>query len=299
MPIAGHRHLPDECYPAGDPVARAGHVVVAGEATRVVTAGDVGAPAVLLLHGWGASAYSFRKLAPVLAGAGFRAVVPDLRGHGGSDRPQSPADYTSPAMAEHVAAVARALPVLPVAVVGQSLGGAIALDLAARHPALVPGAVLISSIGFTHLRRVDVIRRVEPWRWVPAGAPRWTLALAMRRIHGASATWTDRDVDEYWAPLRDERSVTALMHLVRSFDFSLRDPDTVAYLAGRLHLIFGEQDRPVPAGEALAHARRFRGARVQVLPGVGHVPAEEAPEAVAAAIMEVAAAVRGGAPPPR
>jgi pimeloyl-ACP methyl ester carboxylesterase len=288
--------MPDESWPTGDPVARDAWLTIDGERTRLVEAGDASAPAVVLLHGWGASACSFRTILPGLAQAGLRGIAIDLRGHGESDRPADHSRYSSGAMVAHVAAVIDALRVRPLVVAGQSMGGAIVLDLAVARPDLVRGAVLISSIGFTRLRRVDVLRRLAVWRWAPAMPGRWSIELVMRRIYGTRRQWTRRDVDAYWSPLRRPGSVAALMALVRHFDFAPRPPSAAAALGGRLRLLFGELDRPVPAAEALEHARRFPGASVTVLPGVGHVPAEEASDEVIAAIVDVAGRVNAEAP---
>src|SRR5688572_11046083 len=92
----------NEPYPARDADAKAREVVVDGERLRIVEAGAPGAPAVVLLHGWGASAYNFRGVLPLLARSGFHAIAPDLRGHGWSDTITSAGAYSSEAMARWV-----------------------------------------------------------------------------------------------------------------------------------------------------------------------------------------------------
>ena len=286
--------LPDE-LPRG---AAGVTVAVDGERVRVVRAGPPEGRVVLLLHGWGASAYNYRYVIPALAEAGLQAIAPDLRGHGGSDKPADPDRYSSGAMVDHVIGLLERLGVTPAVAVGQSIGGAIVLDLAARRPDLVPAAVLLSSIGFTHLRRVELLRRLAVWRWGRPRASRWVIELVMHRIYGVRRRWTGHDVDAYLAPLRDRDAVAALMSLVRSFDFGPRDHALAACLGSRLHLVFGERDRPVPCREAVAHARRFTNARITVLGGVGHVPAEEVPDEVVAMIVDAARSVARETPPP-
>jgi len=279
---------PGELYPAGDPVARAEWVHVAGERVRVVRGGDPAAPAVLLVHGWGASAYNFRKVIPLMAAAGYQVVAPDLRGHGGSDAPLAVDAYSSAAMAGWLAAVLDALDIIPVVAAGQSIGGAMILDLAARRPELVPAAVLLSSIGFTRLRRVEILRRLGISRWAPRRTRRWVIALVLRRIYGRRTRWTALDLDQYWRPLQDPATLRAMMSMVGVFDFGLRPPGSFPWSGARLVMLFGQRDRPVPSAEAVVHARRFRGARVEILPDVGHVPAEEVPDDVVAAILALA-----------
>ena len=61
----------------------------------MVERGDPDSPPVLLVHGWGCSAYVFRQNIPALADGGFRAIAFDLKGHGLSDKPQTADEYTS------------------------------------------------------------------------------------------------------------------------------------------------------------------------------------------------------------
>lgn len=256
-----------------------------GERLQVVRAGEPAAPVVLLLHGWGGSAYNFRRMIGPLVAGGLSVVAPELRGHGGSDKPLDHSKYSSGAMVAQVIALLDQLGIRPAVVVGHSIGGAITLDLAVARPDLVPAAVLVSSIGFTALGRVGLLRRLQVWRWGRVRVHRWMMRLVMRRLYGVRQRWTEEDVEAYLAPLRDPSAVAALWSLVREFDFAPRDPTAYAGMSGRLWMIFGERDRPVRYREAVAHARRFTGANVQVLAGAGHLPPEEAPDEVVEAVL--------------
>lgn len=99
-------------------------------------------PAVVLLHGFGTCAFLWRAIAPVLASAGCTVVSIDLLGSGESDRPPD----VSYALAAQTDAIDRALTALrlgAVTVVGQDIGGLIALQLAAQSPRLVRRLVLL------------------------------------------------------------------------------------------------------------------------------------------------------------
>ena len=74
----------------------------------------------------------------------------------------------------------------------------------------------------------------------------------------------------------------------REFDFAPRDPRSVNLNHCRVVIRFGELDRLIPYQAATEHAKSFRRADVGVLRGVGHVPAEEVPDQVAALIASVA-----------
>ena len=94
-------------------------------------------PTVLLLHGFDSSFLEFRRLAPLLA-SDHRLVIPDLHGFGFSPRPAS-ADYDPEAVMRHLDAL---LPRLGpgVGLIGASMGGSVAVELARRHPKSFPGS---------------------------------------------------------------------------------------------------------------------------------------------------------------
>lgn len=92
--------------------------------------------AVVLLHGLGANASQFAADAAYFAGNGYRVLVPDVRGHGASERPASlaPEGFTIPVLADDMLAVLDAAGAERVDWVGNSLGGILALELIGRAP---------------------------------------------------------------------------------------------------------------------------------------------------------------------
>jgi pimeloyl-ACP methyl ester carboxylesterase len=281
--------LPDEPYPAREADVVAREVVIGGERVRLVESGAQGAFPIVLLHGWGASAYNFRAVLVPLGRAGYHAIAPDLRGHGWSETSFAPGAWSAGAMAEWVQQLLDTLGVGRCVLVGQSIGGAVALDAAALLRDRVGAVVLLAPIGFTTVRRVLLARGMQ-W-WHPATTPRWIVSLILRRIYGTRGRWTERDLHEYWMPLRRTDVVKALLQSVREFDFTPRDPKSLKLGACRLVMRFGELDRLIPHRTAVLHARRFQGADIAVMEGVGHVPAEEVAEEVAGLIARVASEV--------
>jgi haloalkane dehalogenase len=91
-------------------------------------------PAVLLLHGEPSWSYLYRKMIPVIASGGLRAVAPDLVGFGRSDKPAAREDYTYLRHVEWMRALLEALDLRDVTLVGQDSGGLIGLRLVAEHP---------------------------------------------------------------------------------------------------------------------------------------------------------------------
>jgi haloalkane dehalogenase len=135
-PDARFADLPDFAYPPR-------YVELAGGLRMAyVEAGPADGPPVLLLHGEPSWSFLYRKVMPVLADAGLRAVVPDLIGFGRSDKPESADAHSYAAHVEWVRElVFDALELRGVTVVGQDWGGLIGMRLAAEHPERVAGIV--------------------------------------------------------------------------------------------------------------------------------------------------------------
>ncbi|QRK13717.1 alpha/beta fold hydrolase [Archangium violaceum] len=115
-----------------------------GLRVQALEAGPSDGPLVLLLHGFPELSESWREVLPRLAEAGFRAVAPDLRGYGGTDRPRK--GYDTGTLANDVVQMARYLqPDRPVYLVGHDWGGAIAYHVAAHHPEVVDRLAIINA----------------------------------------------------------------------------------------------------------------------------------------------------------
>jgi epoxide hydrolase 4 len=111
---------------------------------QVLEAGPAEGPLVLLLHGFPELSESWREVLPRLARAGFRAVAPDLRGYGGTDRPRE--GYDLDTLANDIVQLARHLqPDRPVYLVGHDWGGVIAYHVAAMHPEVVERLAVVNA----------------------------------------------------------------------------------------------------------------------------------------------------------
>jgi hypothetical protein len=98
--------------------------------------------------------------------------------------------------------------------------------------------------------------------------------------------WTEHDVDEYWWPLRKPAVIKTMVDMLAEFDFGPRAARAVD--RGRLVIRFGELDTLIPWREGMRHALGFAGADAAVMPGVGHVPADEVPGEIADLVATVA-----------
>ena len=107
---------------------------------------DVGAgPAVILLHGFPSLAFGWRhQIAPLVA-AGYRVIVPDLRGYGRSDAPEAVEAYSVDRLTGDVVGIMDALNVKRAAIVGHDWGGLLAWQMPLLHPTRVAAVVSVNT----------------------------------------------------------------------------------------------------------------------------------------------------------
>jgi pimeloyl-ACP methyl ester carboxylesterase len=283
------RLSPEEWYPAHESMLSSRFLAVArGERVRVVEGGDPAQPLVAFVHGWGASAYFYRKLLPTVVDAGFRVAAIDLRGHGGSDKPKDSTLYTAPAMADHLESVLDVLGSDRLALVAHSLGGGVSLDVASRRPDRLSSLTLLAPVGLASLRFVGLARFFTPGAaasLVQYAVPPWTVPVAIRALNGTLGDFAMRDVDEYWAPSGDPAFGWALRALLHQFRLEPRGDEELAALRMPVLAMFGGQDMLVRATESAQRARALPNAQVQVVTRAGHVLAEEVPQAVLESLL--------------
>jgi len=111
------------------------HYVMVGEVrVHTVIEGPAPGAVVLMLHGEPSWSYLYRKMIPIIAGTGYRAIAPDLVGFGRSDKPTERAAYTYQAHVDWMWGLIAALDLQDITLVCQDWGGLIGLRLAAEHP---------------------------------------------------------------------------------------------------------------------------------------------------------------------
>lgn len=267
---------PEQRFPAGTPFA-AHEVVVDGTKLRYIEAGR-GTP-VILLHGLGASLYAWRKNIGSIAAAGFRVIAFDNRGFGFSDQP--PTGYDNAAYVHLAVALLDSLHLADAVLVGHSIGGAIAAQVAIAYPQRVRGLVLIGSAGLG-------VR--EPWlfrvtRWPIVGSlaaglrGRGVTARLLKSTYADPSKVTESDVDQYYAPVARDGYGRALRGVLREFRFDA--------LEGRLDriacptlVLWGERDRWVPLALGRASAAGIARSALIIVPQAGHSVQEEAADEV-------------------
>ncbi|RWM24312.1 alpha/beta hydrolase [Mesorhizobium sp.] len=233
-------------------------------------------PPLVLVHGFTDTSRSFSLLVPYLAGR--RLIMPDLRGHGAS---QAGEDCAVADFAEDIAGLIRRLRLDRPVLVGHSLGAMVSIALAARHPELIGGLVVVAGTlktGFAPDHPLvagvaalcDPIAPADPfydwWHACRPGVPRAFLAAMAQ---DASAMPAAR-----WRAILEEIRRTDLTAAVRAVRVR------TLIMAGACDPLFGEAHQ-----QALAEA--LAGSRLVWAEHCGHNPHWEDPAFVAEAIVEM------------
>ena len=273
---------PDRRYPAGSPF-RAQFLVVDGTQLRIIDTGQ-GAP-VVFIHGFGASVYSWRKTLPAVLAAGYRVIAFDNRGFGFSDKPPPGGEgerrYSNAAYARLVVALLDSLNLPSAVLVGHSMGGAIAAEVALAYPARVRGLVLIDAAGYGV--RWPAVLKVGRWPGASGVATalrgRWMTERLLRSTYADPSKVTEEDVDQYYAPVPEAGYARALRGVLQDFRFDTLVGRLGAVAAPTL-VIWGADDRWIPVRDGSRLATELpRGAFV-IVPRTGHAAAEESPDEV-------------------
>jgi pimeloyl-ACP methyl ester carboxylesterase len=273
-------------------------VAVAGLRLHVRDTGPREAPAILFLHGFGSSLHTWEEVAARLE-RDFRAIRLDLPGFGLTG-PDPTGDYSDSRAGAVLAALLDALGVARAHVVGSSMGGRIAWRFAAAHPERVERLVLMAPDGFAS-PGVEYGRapRVGPlMRLLPFTLPRFMVKGGMAPAYAHPAAMTPELVERYHAMMLAPGVRAAILDRIRQHVLVPPEP-ILATIRAPVLLLWGAEDRMVPVRHAEDYLRTLPDARSEVLPRIGHVPMEEAPEAVARTLRGFLGAAVPAPPGPR
>lgn len=254
---------------------------------------DAGSGEVLLLiHGMAGSSESWGPIFFRLA-KNYRVVAPDLLGHGLSAKPRT--DYSLGAFAAGLRDLLDELGISTATVVGHSLGGGVAMQFIYQHPEYCQRLILISSGGLgpdvglvLRLLSVPGAELVLP---LIAPAPLLTIGNTVGSRLAAAGVHSPRGAEIWkaYSSFSDRQTRQAFLRTLRSvIDYRGQAVSALNRLHVRSEvptlLIWGEQDKIIPAEHGYEAQAARLGSHLVVLPGVGHFPQVEAPALVVDAI---------------
>jgi pimeloyl-ACP methyl ester carboxylesterase len=248
---------------------------VAGMRMHVRISGPADAPAIVLLHGLGSSLHTWEAWAQQLEG--YRVIRIDLPGFGLTG-PDPGNDYSDEHSVQVLLALMDQLKLDKASVIGHSMGGRLAWRFAADHPERVEKLVLISpdgfaSPGFEYGKAPEVPATMNLMRYA---MPKSLLRMNLLPGYANPKVATDALVTRYYDMMLAPGVRGAILERMRQT--VLQDP--VPFL-NRIHaptlLVWGEQDQMIPFHNSADYLRALPNATLVPLPGVGHLPQEEAP----------------------
>jgi len=263
------------------------HVEIHGHRLAYRRAGE--GETIVLVHGMAGSSRTWRDVMPALA-EHHQVVAPDLIGHGSSEKP--PGDYSLGAFASSLRDLFDVLGIGRATVVGQSLGGGVAMQFAYQYPERCDRLVLVSSGGLG--REVSWMLRALSLPGAELVLPVVAPAFVRERGNSISRWLRDHGVRqdraaEMWdayASLSRPENRAAFLRTLRA----VVDPGGQAIDASdRLYLtqamptliVWGDDDAIIPVAHARAAHEAMPGSRLEIFEGVGHFPqVEDAPRFV-------------------
>jgi pimeloyl-ACP methyl ester carboxylesterase len=254
----------------------------------VAPLGTANGHTVVLFHGNNFAGFYFGNVIDALRQAGFRLVVPDQIGYGRSSKPIIPYNFHD--MARNTNLILQSLKIDKAMIVGHSMGGMLAARFATQFPAVTERLVLYNPIGLVD-GRYD-----RPWESTDESYKR-TLASTyqsirasiMRYVTHNPAAWTP-EFETYtrvryaWTLSADWPRLAMVQTLINQVQYLDPVVDDWAHIKAPT-LVFGGAEDSLPGSAALFKERmKFVAdtipngrARLQLLPGLGHVPHMEAP----------------------
>ena len=241
---------------------------------------------LLLIHGFGASTFTWREIAPALARQ-HRVIAVDLKGFGQSDKPFDER-YSVFDQAELLKQLIIDKDLRDLTLIGHSFGGGVALVLALDEDPQLKGRikklVLLDTIAYPQdipvafkMLDMPVVSHVGVRMLPPAVQAR----LALRIAYLDNSKIDDDEVEMYAAPLRTAAGKHAIIHSARQIMPEDLEEISKRYASIELPTLIAwcDYDRVVPLDVGLKLRRTLPNATLEIIDSCGHMPHEEQPEA--------------------
>lgn len=269
-------------------------LTIEGQRVHVRITGE--GPPLVLLHGFMASFYSFRRIVPGLA-EHFRVISIDLNGFGLTERPASPEAYRIGDQADLVARVLAEIDAVPATILGHSYGAAVASVTALRHPEAVRGLILVSPA--SRFDKLPWYLKVRPGKEVLYFLCRRLLShperyrrISERAFH-VEGSHTVEDSETYRGHLLVDglrSTFFGFMEVLGGKGFA-RIP--FEEIGQPVLVIAGDKDIIIPLEQCREVAEQLPGGQLEIFAECGHSAPEERPDEVIAAVRRFVAQYPG------
>lgn len=276
-----------------------GAFVQAGDTRLYYQREGSGTVPIVLVHGFGASSFSWRNNLRPIAAAGYTVYAPDMRGFGLSDKSWD-GDMSHAAQADRLAAFMDAAGIDRAVLAGNSMGGNIIAHFALKYPQHVRGLIFVDAAVYTgapNAPLVSTLLQFPPIRRWGQHAVRFLLADDTRNADTIKSAWYDsskvtRDVlSGYRRALRTSNWDLGLLAMSRESgqnDLSGR----LGEITAPTLIIWGEHDTWINPANGPRLQQAIAGSQLRVIPRAGHVPHEEQPAEFNQLVIEFLGSVK-------
>jgi pimeloyl-ACP methyl ester carboxylesterase len=251
------------------------------------TAGDPKGIPIILIHGWGADHRYFDFQLEVLKD--FRLILPDIEGFGSSSTEKKPRSFSIKDQADKIHRLALSLGIEDAIIIGHSMGGMIALEIARTHPSFVRGLILEDTS--PGLRRVRFTNTISALGFLLYGAPgplRRFFALRWAISFEHSSPEAKGMITEY-ATISCCASLVRYVKAMRKWSFQ----SDVATMEIPTLILRGQEDRLLGADHTVLLETCFPESRTMILPECGHSPHLERPTLFNESILDFIGTLNG------
>ena len=247
--------------------------LIQGKNTNFTVTGD-GSP-VLILHGWGSSTSSWKKVQEELSSNNYKVFCPDLPGFGETDSPKSAwgvSDYVN-----WVLEFAKSQDLDSFILIGHSFGGRVSIKFANYYPKKVKSLILCDSAGLKvgpSIRRRLVLMFVSLFKLVSGITFFKKIKKEMKELFLFAISDTD------YAKASKVMRETMKRILAEDLFIYLKD------IKVKTLIVWGKKDKLVPVEHAHVFKEEIKGSQLEILPKIGHSPHLEVPEKLSSIILD-------------
>lgn len=255
---------------------------------------------LVLVHGFGASIGHWRKNIPALAEGGYRVFALDLLGFGGSDK--APVDYSVELWQQLLKDFWHEHIQEPAVFIGNSIGALLSLAIAAHHPEIVAGGVLLNCAGGLNHRPEELhfpLRQIMTIFTNVVSSPglgpflfdrirqKHRIRNTLRQVYGNKAAITNELVELLYQPSCDPGAQQVFASIVTAPP-GPQPTELLPLVQCPLLVLWGEDDpwTPVSGGRIFQEFARSQPIKFVSIPKTGHCPHDERPEVVNPLILD-------------
>lgn len=242
---------------------------------------------LVLLHGFRAHTYTWNQIGVPLAEKGYHVWAVDLVGFGLSDKPQY-AQYSVDFFLRQILAFLDAQGIEKAHLVGSSMGGGLALNIALEHPEQVKSLTLLAALGYPlDLPYYITLGRYIDQLWAPLLGPTM-VRYALQQVTYKQERVTDEQVAAYSLPYRLPGGLKTSLLTLQNFDKQrlIEMERRYSSLNHPVLVIWGKHDSLLPLCHYENFIRDFPHAKTILLEECGHIPQEEEPQEVVKAMEQ-------------